>query len=135
MTQPPQYWVLGVYFAAVVALTASILGLSAVLGERQGTRSTAEPFESGIVAAAGESAHLRFPVQFYLVAMFFVVFDLEAVFVYAWAVAARAAGWAGYIEVMVFIGILTAALAYLWRCGALDWTPRRSRRRLPQRQG
>lgn len=133
MTQPPQYWVLGVYFAAVLALTAAIIGLSHVLGERHGARATAEPFESGIVAAAGESAHVRFPVQFYLVAMFFVVFDLESVFIYAWAVAARAAGWAGYADVMVFIGILMAALAYLWRCGALDWTPWRSRR-LPQRQ-
>lgn len=127
MTQPPQYWVLGVYFAAVLALTAAVIGLAHVLGERHSARATAEPFESGIVAAAGERAHVRFPVQFYLVAMFFVVFDLESVFIYAWAVAARAAGWAGYIEVMVFIGILLAALAYLWRCGALDWTPWRSR--------
>lgn len=128
MSQPPQYWVLGVYFAAVLALTAVIMGLSFILGERHGARATAEPFESGIVAAADESAHVRFPVQFYLVAMFFVVFDLESVFIYAWAVAARAAGWTGYVEVMVFIGILMAALAYLWRSGALDWTPWRSRR-------
>lgn len=134
MSQPPQYWVLGVYFVAVLALTALIIGLAYVLGERHGTPATAEPFESGIVAAAGESAQVRFPVQFYLIAMFFVVFDLESVFIYAWAVAARAAGWAGYIEVMVFIGILMAALAYLWRSGGLDWTPRRSRR-LTQRQG
>ena len=128
MSQPPHYWVLGVYFAAVIALTAGVIGLSYFLGERHGTRATAQPFESGIVAAAGEPAHVRFPVQFYLVAMFFVVFDLESVYIYAWAVAARAAGWAGYIEVMVFIGILMAALAYLWRSGALDWTPWRSRR-------
>lgn len=128
MSQPPQYWVLGVYFAAVLALAAAVIGLSYVLGERHAARATGEPFESGIVAAAGEPAHVRFPVQFYLVAMFFVVFDLASVFIYAWAVAARSAGWAGYIEVMVFIGILMAALAYLWRSGALDWTPWRSRR-------
>jgi NADH-quinone oxidoreductase subunit A len=53
--------------------------------------------------------------------MFFVIFDLEAVFLYAWSVAVREAGWAGYWEVAVFIGVLAATLAYLWRVGALDW--------------
>ncbi len=64
--------------------------------------------------------------------MFFVIFDLEAAFIYAWAVVAREAGWAGYIEIIVFIAILLAALVYLWRVGALDWTPQRSRP--PQRR-
>jgi NADH-quinone oxidoreductase subunit A len=58
--------------------------------------------------------------------MFFVVFDLEAVFLFAWAVAARGAGWAGYWEVVIFIAVLMAALIYLWRVGALDWTTKRS---------
>jgi len=58
-----------------------------------------------------------------------VIFDLEAVFVYAWAVSAREAGWAGYIEMLIFLGILVAALAYLWRLGALDWAPKA--RKLP----
>ena len=62
--------------------------------------------------------------RFYLVAMFFVVFDLEAVFLFAWAVAAREVGWAGYWEVLIFIGVLMAALMYLWRVGALDWATR-----------
>jgi NADH-quinone oxidoreductase subunit A len=64
------------------------------------------------------------PAKFYLMAVFFVIFDLEAVFVYAWAVSAKEAGWPGYIEMLVFLGILVAALAYLWRLGALDWAPR-----------
>jgi NADH-quinone oxidoreductase subunit A len=70
-------------------------------------------------------------VRFYLVAVLFVIFDLEAVFIFAWAVAARQAGWAGYIEILVFIGVLAAALAYLWRVGALDWhqSPGADRRR------
>jgi NADH-quinone oxidoreductase subunit A len=62
--------------------------------------------------------------KFYLVAMFFVIFDLEAVFVIAWALAARPLGWAGYIEILIFIGVLMAALVYLWRLGALDWGTR-----------
>jgi NADH-quinone oxidoreductase subunit A len=60
-------------------------------------------------------------VKFYLVAMFFVIFDLEAVFIFAWAVALRESGWAGYIEILFFIAILVSALVYLWRNGALEW--------------
>ncbi len=82
---------------------------------------TGEPYESGIVSTG--AAHDRLSVHYYLVAMFFVIFDLEAVFIFAWAVALRQAGWAGFVEVAVFIGILIAALAYLWRLGALDWGP------------
>jgi NADH-quinone oxidoreductase subunit A len=60
--------------------------------------------------------------------MFFVVFDLESVFIFSWAVAAKQVGWAGYREVLVFIGMLLAALVYLARIGALDWVPKRTRR-------
>jgi NADH-quinone oxidoreductase subunit A len=66
-------------------------------------------------------------VKYYMVAMFFVVFDLEAAFILIWAVGARQLGWPGYIEVVVFIVVLLAGLAYLWREGALDWSPRKSR--------
>jgi NADH-quinone oxidoreductase subunit A len=73
---------------------------------------------------------LRFPAHFYLVAMLFVIFDLEAVFIFSWAIALRESGWAGYIEILIFIGILVAALIYLWRVGALEWgsRPWRSKR-------
>jgi hypothetical protein len=60
-----------------------------------------------------------------------VIFDLEAVFIYAWAVALTEAGWLGFVEMSVFIGVLAAALAYLWRLGALDWLPERKRRQGP----
>jgi NADH-quinone oxidoreductase subunit A len=126
MTRPLlQLAMLATYFGAVIVLVGLMIGLSYLLGPRHESRATVQPFESGIVAQG--AAPLRFPVQFYLLAMFFVVFDLESVFIYAWAVAAREAGWPGYAEIMVFIGILAAALAYLWRVGALDWTPLRSR--------
>ena len=76
------------------------------------------PYESGIAVTG--SARLRFAPRFYLMALFFLIFDLEAVYLFAWAVAAREAGWAGYIEALVFIAILLGALVYLWRLGALD---------------
>lgn len=119
-------WPIGLYFILVVLLIAVMLGLSHVLGERHSDRATGSPYEGGIVSEG--SAHVRFPARFYLVAMFFVVFDLEAVFIFAWAVVAKEVGWAGYCEILVFIGILAATLAYLWRLGALDFGAQGRRR-------
>lgn len=112
-------WQLGVYFIAVIVLVSVILLLSYVLGERHKEHATDEPYEAG--APITGSARQRLTAQFYLVAMFFVIFDLEAVFIFAWALAARQLGWAGYIEILIFIGVLAAALVYLWKLGALDW--------------
>jgi NADH-quinone oxidoreductase subunit A len=112
-------WPLVVYFAVVIILAAGMIGISYVLGERHKERATGEPYESGILSTG--SARIRLSAKFYLVAMFFVIFDLEAVFIFAWAIAWRELGWVGYIEVVVFIVILLAALIYLWRLGALDW--------------
>ncbi|MGH6894927.1 MAG: NADH-quinone oxidoreductase subunit A [Geminicoccaceae bacterium] len=120
-------WPLLVYIAATVALVAAILGLSYVLGERHRGMATEEQFESGIVTVG--DARGRFSAKFYLVAVLFVIFDLEAVFIFAWAISFREVGWAGYIEVLIFIGILLGALVYLWRVGALDWAPPPRRRR------
>lgn len=112
-------WPLGAYFLLVVFLVAGMLLLSHLLGERHRDLATDVPYESGIVPTG--TAETRFSAKFYLVAMFFVIFDLEAVFIFAWAVAARELGWLGYGEVALFIGILLAALVYLARLGALDW--------------
>jgi NADH-quinone oxidoreductase subunit A len=112
-------WPLVAYFAFVVVLVAVILVLSYLLGQRHFEPATGEPYEGGIVSEG--SARVRFSVNYYLVAMFFVVFDLEAVFLFAWAGAARELGWAGYLEVLFFVGVLMAALVYLWKVGALDW--------------
>lgn len=117
--QTTALWPLVVYSGAVIVLVASMLALSHILGQRHTDRATGEPYESGIVSTG--SARLRLSADFYLVAMFFVIFDLEAVFIFAWAIAFREVGWAGYMEILVFIGILIAALIYLWRQGALDW--------------
>ncbi len=120
-------WPMAVYFGAVLFIVAGILLASYLLGQRHREPATDFPFEAGIVSEG--SARVRLSARFYLVAMFFVVFDVEAVFVYAWAVAARETGWSGYAEIVVFIGILAAALAYLWRLGALDWNVSRRQSR------
>ena len=117
--ESPVLWPLGVYFIAVLLILVFMIVLSYLLGERHREKQTAEPYESGIVSTG--SARVRFDIKFYLVAMFFVVFDLEAVFIFAWAVSLRENGWSGYIEMMIFIGILVATLVYLWRVKALEW--------------
>jgi NADH-quinone oxidoreductase subunit A len=119
-------WPLGVYFLLVIALAAAMLTVSYLLGQQHREPDTDFPYEGGIVSTG--SARLRFPAKFYMVAMLFVIFDLESVFIFAWAVAGRQLGWPGYIEVIVFVGILVIALVYLWRVGALDWAPPGERR-------
>ncbi len=125
-TQTTEIWPLVAYFFLVVTLVVGVMALSYVIGERhrsRASRATDEPFESGIVTVG--LARLRLAAKFYLIAVFFVIFDVEAVFLFAWAIAFRELGWAGYIEAVIFIVILGAALAYLWRIGALDWGPAR----------
>jgi NADH-quinone oxidoreductase subunit A len=112
---------LAIYGVLVIAAVAGMLMVSWLLGARTRGHATDQPFESGI-AVTGD-ARLRVSARFYLVAVFFVIFDLEAVYLYAWAVTARESGWAGYGEALLFMGILGAALVYLWRVGALDWSP------------
>ena len=112
-------WPIVVYFIIVLILVGAMLGLSYVLGQRHNDPATGEPYESGIVSEG--SAHVRLSVKFYLLAMFFVIFDLEAVFIFSWAVAGRDLGWPGYWEALIFTSLLLITLAYLWRLGALDW--------------
>jgi NADH-quinone oxidoreductase subunit A len=120
-------WSFLVYAAIVVGLTATMIGLPMVLGQRHRDLGTSDHYESGIDPAGGMPR--RFSIEFYQVAIFFVVFDLEAAFIFGWAVAARGLGWTGYVELAVFVTLLAAALAYLWRLRALDWgTSGRSRR-------
>lgn len=127
----PETWSLLIYVGAVFAICGLMLGLSWLLGGRDWGRAKHEPFESGVVGAG--TTRIRMSAKFYLVAMFFVIFDLEAVFLYAWAVSVRESGWAGFIEAFIFIAILTASLVYLWRIGALEWAPE-SRKKLMDKQ-
>ncbi len=114
------FWPLIFFFCCVAAVVAAMIAVSFFLGERHKGRVTDEPYESGMPLTA--APQLRFHVKYYLVAMFFVIFDAEALFMFAWALSVRELGLSGYITFLVFVLVLMIALAYLWKRGALDWT-------------
>jgi len=123
----PEIWSVAVYVLAAMGLCGLMIGISALLGGKSGARARNEPFESGVVSASPE--RLRLSAKFYLVAVFFVIFDVEALFLYAWAISVREAGWSGFAEATIFITILAVSLVYLARIGALDWAPQARRQR------
>lgn len=116
-------WPLIVYSVIVVVLIVALLGVSALLGQKRRDHATADVYESGVLPVG--SANLKISVPFYLTAILFIIFDLEAAFLIAWAISIREAGWLGFIEVFIFITILLAGLLYLWRSGALEWRTQR----------
>jgi NADH-quinone oxidoreductase subunit A len=127
-------WVIFVFFGAVVFLVAFLLTLSYFLGQRHRERDTDKPYESGMEPTG--NARVRYDFKFYLVAVLFVIFDIETAFIFAWAIAVRELGWGGYVEILILIVILSALLVYILRVGALDWqrkrgTGRDERRGLP----
>ncbi|HEI8866466.1 NADH-quinone oxidoreductase subunit A [Serratia sp. AKBS12] len=120
------HWALAVFLVMAIGLCGLMLLGAFFLGGRARARAKNTPFESGIDSVG--TARMRLSAKFYLVAMFFVIFDVEALYLYAWSVAIRETGWVGFIEAAIFILVLLAGLVYLVRIGALDWTPSRSRR-------
>lgn len=125
-------WALGVYTGAVLLIVGGMLLVSYLLGQRHRETATDDPYESGIVSTG--SAEIRFSARFYLIAMLFVIFDLEAAILFAWAVVVPETGWPAFLAVCVFIAILLIALFYEWRQGALDLGPQpRLRRGAAQR--
>lgn len=123
VSNPPSvpFWPFIVYGAFVLVLMILIISLSYFLGQRHTDRATGQPYESGIIETG--SARLRFSAQFYLVAMIFVIFDIEVVFIVLWALAFKELGWPGYLSICIFIGLLFAVLIYEWSIGALDFGP------------
>ena len=98
---------------------ALLIGLSFVIGPSRPNRRKLQAYESGIVPTT--TARHRMSVRFYLTAMLFIIFDIEAVFFYPWAVVLHQLRWYGLIEMLVFMAILLVALAHIWRKGGLDW--------------
>lgn len=121
-------WAFGVFVIAALGLCGLMLIAAHFLGGRARARSKNTPYESGLDSVG--TARLRLSFKFYLVAMFFVIFDVEALYMFTWAVSVRENGWTGFISASIFVAVLLAGLFYLVRVGALDWTPERSKRNL-----
>jgi NADH-quinone oxidoreductase subunit A len=116
---------LGLYATMVLALTGLLLFLCRWLGEKKVTPEKQRPYECGIIPTG--SAQFPYPVPFYLIAIFFLIFDVEVAFIFAWAVAFEELGWTGWLQIVFFITILLFGLFYIWGKGGLDWRPKISK--------
>lgn len=108
-----------IYTVLVVGMAFIIIGLSRLLGKPTHSKIKDIPYESGMAPTGG--AHVRTSIPYYLVAIFFLMFDVEIAFLYAYGTAVRDLGWDGFVKVMVFIGFLAGGLAYIWLRGGLQW--------------
>ncbi|HET9072141.1 MAG TPA: NADH-quinone oxidoreductase subunit A [Acidimicrobiales bacterium] len=125
-----QYLPIVLMLALAALFAAGSFVASAVLGPKRPTAAKEGPYESGIVPRRAPAA--RFPVRFYLVAMIFIIFDIEVVFLYPWAVMYRQLAGFGLAEMAVFVGIVFVSFAYLVSNGALDWGPVQKLRNRPR---
>lgn len=124
---PDAFYQILIYTVITIALICVLLLAAWWLGAKRSSLTKGLPYESGITPSG--SARLAWPVPFYLVAIFFIVFDVEAAFIFTWAVAWDALGITGVIQITVFIVILAAGLIWLWLKGGLEWGPSASRKR------
>ena len=115
-----------IHFLIAMALAGVILILSTAVGRHRPNRTKMQPYECGMTPTG--DARQPFTVKFYLVAMVFILFDVEAVFLYPWAYVYRSLGWYGFVEMLVYIAILLVGYVYLWKKGALDWNQPVARR-------
>lgn len=119
MTGVLDYLPIFVHFVLVVGLTVGLLGAHALLGGSRPTPPKLEPYESGVWPVG--SSRERVPIRYYLIAMLFILFDIETVFLFPWAVVFRRLGMFGLGEMLIFIGVLGVGLIYAWKRGALEW--------------
>jgi NADH-quinone oxidoreductase subunit A len=120
LTTLQSYFPLALVFLLAAGMAGVLLLLANVLGPRRPSKEKSLPFEFGSLPAPG-TARERFDVKFYVVALLFIVFDIEAVFIYPWAVLLNDLGWPGYVTMAVFGFTLLVGLVYVWMKGALDW--------------
>ena len=113
------YAPLFLYFLLAMMLAGALLLASALVGWRKPSRAKQLPYECGMEPTG--DAREPFSVKFYLVAMVFILFDIEAIFLYPWAYVFRDLRWFGFVEMMLYIAILLVGYLYLWKKGALDW--------------
>jgi NADH-quinone oxidoreductase subunit A len=117
----PGVFSLAVYGVLVLAIIAAMLFMASWLGEKKPSLEKSRPYECGVIPTG--TARLRYPVPFYLVAIFFLIFDVEGVYIFTWAVTYEDLGWPGWLQMSFFIVILLLGLFYIWKKGGLDWKP------------
>lgn len=117
----PELLSFGFYVIIVLGLLAILLFLTSWLGEKKPDPEKAQPYECGVIPTGW--ARFRYPVPFYLVAVFFLIFDVEAAFIFSWAVAMEDLSWRGWLQISFFIIVLLLSLFYIWSKGGLDWRP------------
>lgn len=115
-----------IYGILVLAFIASQLFIAYWLGEKKKNPEKLRPYESGIIPTG--TARLRYPVPFYLVAIFFLIFDVEAAFIFSWAISYKVLGWSGWLQISFFIVVLILGLVYIWNKGGLEWGPTAKKR-------
>ena len=109
------------YAAMVLALTGILLFLTRWIGEKKPTAEKLRPYECGIIPTG--TARFPYPVAFYLIAVFFLIFDVEAAYIFSWAIAFDRLGWPGWLQISFFIVVLLISLFYIWKKGGLEWGP------------
>jgi NADH-quinone oxidoreductase subunit A len=114
-----------IYGMMILALVAALLFIASWLGEKKLNPDKLRPYESGIIPTG--SARLRYPIPFFLVAVFFLIFDVEGAYIFSWAISCNGLGWSGWLQISFFIIMLLLGLVYIWRKGGLDWGPTRTR--------
>lgn len=113
------YYPLFVLFTLATALAFLVILLGAIFGPRRPTKKKSAPYESGMIPYG--QGQRRFSVRYYLIAVLFILFDVETIFIIPWAVVLRKLGVVGLIEILIFVAILMAGFLYAWKKGALEW--------------
>ena len=122
----PGIFSLTIFGVLILIFIASQLFVAHWLGEKKKTKEKSRPYESGVIPTG--TARLRYPVPFYMVAIFFLLFDVEAAFIFSWAIAFKELGWAGWLQISFFIIVLILGLIYIWKKGGLEWGPKAEKR-------
>jgi NADH-quinone oxidoreductase subunit A len=117
----PGFLSLFLYSLMVLGFVVLLLFLAGWLGEKKKSTEKRRPYECGIIPTG--SARFAYPVPFYLVAAFFLIFDVEAAYIFSWAISFRQLGWQGWFQIAFFIFVLLTSLFYIWAKGGLDWRP------------
>jgi NADH-quinone oxidoreductase subunit A len=116
---PASFLPILILLGLAAGMAATILALNSLLGPKLRTARKLETYESGVPLL--DASHKRISIKFFVIAMVFILFDVEIAFIYPWALVFRTAGWSLFVEMLVFLAVLAVGYAYIWKKGAFDW--------------